>query len=222
MLRRSLTSSHSEACLQRHLDLVVDQRLAPYAADAQTGRDVLVDRFGERVGLLEHHADPQPGQHRIGPAVDDVDAVRLEQDLPLIAVARIQVVHAVEAAQKGALAAAGRADQSGDLTLADRDRDVLERLIVAVPEIEMADVDLVLRRRFDPALGRGGRLRPLLRDALRLGTRHGRGQGLPRRPAPRSLQPVRPLGFVRLARLGLDRTGTRRLSRVHRMPFRTR
>jgi hypothetical protein len=57
-----------------------------------------------------------------------VGVVREEADLAFVAVARIEVVHAVEAAQVGRLAATGRADQRGDLLVVDRHVDVLERL----------------------------------------------------------------------------------------------
>jgi hypothetical protein len=51
-------------------------------------------------------------------------------------------VHAVEAAQVGRLAAAGRADQRGDLLVVDRHVDVLQRLEVAVVEVEVAGLGL--------------------------------------------------------------------------------
>ena len=48
---------------------------------------------------------------------DHVGAVRVQHDLALVAVAGIQVVHAVEAAQERRLAAARRADERRDLAL---------------------------------------------------------------------------------------------------------
>src|SRR6185503_19518262 len=43
---------------QRPLDDLVDLRLVTDAVDARAERDVVVDALRERVGLLEHHADP--------------------------------------------------------------------------------------------------------------------------------------------------------------------
>jgi hypothetical protein len=60
----------------------------------------------------------------------------------VVAMARVQVVHAVEAAQEGALAAARRADQRGDLVLVDGHVDALERLEVAVIEVEVLGLGL--------------------------------------------------------------------------------
>ena len=47
-----------------------------------------------------------------------------------------QVVHAVEAAEQGGFAAAGRADEGGDDLLAERERNVLQRLARAVKQRE--------------------------------------------------------------------------------------
>src|SRR5690606_551749 len=80
--------------------------------DARAIGDVLIDRLGERVRLLEHHADPGPQFDHVDALVVDILAV--ERDLAGDAAALDGVVHAVEAAQERRLAAAGRADQRGD------------------------------------------------------------------------------------------------------------
>ncbi len=74
------------------------------AQHAQAEGGVLEDRLGERVGPLEHHADPAAQRHHIGRGIEDVGA--RQQHLPLGPHARDQVVHAVEGAQQRALAAA--------------------------------------------------------------------------------------------------------------------
>ncbi len=56
------------------------------------------------------------------------------------------VVHPVEAAQEGRLAAAGRADQRRDLVLADVEADVLQRLLVAVEDADLARSRILARR----------------------------------------------------------------------------
>ena len=56
-----------------------------------------------------------------------------------------QVVHPVEAAQQGGLAAPGRADEGGDGLLPDGQRHVAEGLEIAVPEVEPLDLDLGAR-----------------------------------------------------------------------------
>ena len=52
-----------------------------------------------------------------------------------------EVVHAVEAAQHGGLAAARRADERGDLVLADVEVDVAHGPEVAVVDAEVVDVE---------------------------------------------------------------------------------
>jgi hypothetical protein len=112
------------------------------AAHAQAVGDVLVDRLGKRVGLLEDHRDAHAHLDRIDVPVDDVHAVGIKQDLALVAHVRVEVVHAVEAAQEGRLAAARRADQGGDLVLLDRKVDALQGLEVAIVEVERIDLRL--------------------------------------------------------------------------------
>ena len=116
--------------LQRALDDRVHLRLARgEAVDARAVGDVLVDRLGEGVGLLEHHADAGAQLHHVHRG--GVDILAVELDPALDARARDGVVHPVEGAQEGRLAAARRADEGGDVLAADVDRDVVDRLLVA-------------------------------------------------------------------------------------------
>src|SRR3712207_7073181 len=55
---------------------------------------------------------------------------------PYTTLFRSEVVHAVQAADDRRLAAAGRADEGGDLTLAQVERDVLDRRGVPVGDAE--------------------------------------------------------------------------------------
>ena len=94
----------------------------------------------------------------------------------------------------------------------------LQRLKVAVPEAEVADLDLGWRRRLEPGLWCSERLRPLLGHALGFGHRHG-GDERPRLAAGRAGRSAR-------ARSGADRdvdpVATLRVLIAHRMPFRMR
>src|SRR5262249_11353729 len=67
---------------------------------------------------------------------------------------RVQLVHAVEAAQERRLAAARRADEGRHVLAEDLDVDVLQRMELAVVEIEIARLDL------DHLVGRGGAALP--------------------------------------------------------------
>ncbi|MPM67332.1 hypothetical protein SDC9_114254 [bioreactor metagenome] len=126
------------AALERLLDLVVEDALVVLAAHAQAVGDVFVDALREGVRLLEDHADAHAHFDGVDFRRQQVGVVRVEADLALVAVAWVEVVHAVEAAQVGRFAAAGRADQCGDLLVVDRHVDVLQGLGFAVEEIEVA------------------------------------------------------------------------------------
>ena len=52
-----------------------------------------------------------------------------------------QVVHAIDAPQQCGLAATGGTDQRRHLALGDRHADVEQRLLLAVPEIEVLDLE---------------------------------------------------------------------------------
>jgi len=123
---------------QRFFDLVVDQRALAHPAHAQAVGHVFVDGFGERIRFLKHHRDAHAHLDRVDFGAEDVDAVGVDDDLALVAVARVQVVHAVEAAQKSAFAAARRADERGHAVHGQRQVDRLERLgSVAVIKTEV-------------------------------------------------------------------------------------
>ena len=111
------------------------------AVDAQAEDDVLVDRDGQRVRALEHHADrlAQLDQRH----VRVVDVLAEDRDFAGGGDVAVALVDAVEAAQQRGLAAAGRADQRGDLAVADIEVDVLQRLEVAVPEVRDPRVSML-------------------------------------------------------------------------------
>jgi hypothetical protein len=58
---------------------------------------------------------------------------------PAGALVRVEVVHPVEHAQQRRFSAAGRADEGGHQPVVKRQADGLERPVVAVEEIEIAD-----------------------------------------------------------------------------------
>ncbi len=101
--------------------------------------DIVVDAHGEGIGLLEHHAHPaaQVGELHL----PGKDILALQPDIALDADARHQIVHPVQGLEKGRFAAAGRADEGSDLPLAHIQRDALEGLEIAVPEIQVLGRD---------------------------------------------------------------------------------
>ena len=135
--RRSLTSSIEPRLLQAaDHDLVEVGLGAGEAVDARTVGDVLVDGFGERIGLLEDHADARPELHGVDPRRIDIHAVEI--DLAGDAAALDGVVHPVQAAQERRLAATGRTDQGGHRAVANVERDVEQRLLLAVEHAYVA------------------------------------------------------------------------------------
>ncbi len=98
---------------QRGLD-AVGELPAARGGEPQAGGDVVEDRHrGEGVGLLEDHPDGAAHGDDVDGGVVDVELV--EQHAPLGAGAGDLLVHAVDAAHHRGLAAAGGADDGGDL-----------------------------------------------------------------------------------------------------------
>ncbi len=102
--------------------------------------DVLPDALRERVRRLEHHADALAQFHEVDALV--VDFLAFEPDRAVDARGLDAVVHPVETPQKRRLPAARRADERRDAVLRDLHRDVLERVVVAVPDVEVLDREL--------------------------------------------------------------------------------
>ena len=121
--------------LEGALDQVVE--VAAEAVHLGAEGDVFVDRLGERVGLLEDHADAAADLD--GVDVGAVDVGVAVADAALDGDAGDEVVHAVEAADEGALAAAGGADEGRDLLAGDVEPDAGEGLLPAVPEAQVGD-----------------------------------------------------------------------------------
>ena len=114
MQRRCCCPPESESPLLCSLSLTSSQRAAPQgfstfaafplvAVQAQAEGDVVVDARGERIGLLEDHADIAAHGNRVDRGI--VDVAPAVMDVAFEAKAAHEVVHAVEAAQYRALAA---------------------------------------------------------------------------------------------------------------------
>src|SRR5229473_784137 len=132
------------AAAQRLFDAAVHLGLGNFLVEADAEGDVLVDRHRKRRRLLEHHADPRPQQIEVETGIEDVGLI--QHQLADRALSGIEIVHPVEDAQQGRLAAAGRPDEGGDAMGAKREVDVLQRMVFAVVEIQAARGHL--RRRF--------------------------------------------------------------------------
>ena len=120
--------------VQRVLDLFVEVPLI--AVEAQAKRDIVEDAHREGVRLLKYHPDVPPNDDGIDAGV--IDVLTEEVDVTLEPEARHHVVHPIEAAQYGALAASGGADKAGDRSFRDRDAAVAHREEVAI--VDFADV----------------------------------------------------------------------------------
>src|SRR5476651_1839317 len=144
------------ARLQPILDLVPERGLtqaslgdllviATDAVELQSGDDVVVDgERRKRIGPLEDHADAPPQIDRVDAA--GVQILAVHQDAPRLSGARHQLMHAVDAAHEGALAAAGRPDDGEDRVLRHRERNVAQRMHIAKPGLELLHLDLLLHR----------------------------------------------------------------------------
>ena len=136
---------------QAPLDNLIELDLAVPAVQARTIGNIVVDRFGERVRFLENHADAAAQGDDIDARIVDLLAAK-EQGAAGLAAGN-QVVHPVDRPQQRAFAAAGRADDRGDLALVEIQRDPPHRLVVAIEYRELASGDVRFQglRRADSA-----------------------------------------------------------------------
>ena len=118
--------------LQRRFDAPVELALRQFFVKPDAKSNILIYRHRKRSRLLEHHADAGAQQIEILLRIENVLAV--EQNFAFGALARIKIIHPVQHAQQGGLAAARRADQCRHLVGVERQVDVLQRQIVAVEE----------------------------------------------------------------------------------------
>src|SRR5204863_8514143 len=112
--------------------------------------DVLENRLGERIRFLKHH--PYLAAHGDHVDAGSVNVEPVHADAPFDACAGNDVVHPVQRANEGALAAPGWTDERGHHVRADLNGDVLQRTLLAVEERQVLDIDL---ERLEVCGGRG-------------------------------------------------------------------
>src|SRR5882672_6373653 len=110
---------------QRLLDPAVDFGARQALVEPDAEGDVLVDRHRKRRRLLEHHADA--GAQQVDVLVLAQQVVAVQHHLTGGALARIEIVHAVEHTQQGRLPAARRPDDGRRLVGVERQVDALQR-----------------------------------------------------------------------------------------------
>jgi len=96
---------------------------------------IVIDRLWEGVRALKDHAHPLPQAHHIVPGL--IDLLVVQQYVALQVKRANRIVHAVQAAHKGRLAAARGTDERRDLPLFDLEGDIREHLFAAVKGIEV-------------------------------------------------------------------------------------
>src|ERR1035437_229087 len=121
---------------QRTLDDAVDHASIRFAVDARTERDVVVDGFRKTVPALKDHAGPLAQRHHVGVRIVDIRPV--EQDFPRVPRAEDGLVQAVDGAEERGLPAPRRPDERGDRSRVNVEIDLEQRLLLAVPEREIA------------------------------------------------------------------------------------
>ena len=122
---------------QRRFDDV--RQIALDTVHLGTEGDVLKDRLGERVWLLEHH--PYAAPHLDDIDVPGVQVLAAVFDGAVDVKCADEVVHAVHAAQQRGLAATRRTDEGRNLALRDAKRDVIERAELTVVRAQALDLD---------------------------------------------------------------------------------
>src|SRR4051794_5976773 len=143
---------------------VLDRLVADLAGrQPQARRDVVEDRHRrERVGLLEDHADRAAHRHDVDAV--GVDVLPVEAYLPRRTAADLLLVHAIDAPHHRRLARPGRPDQRRRPVGLERQRQLLDRVALAVPGVEPLDLDRSRARRL--RVGRRRALRAPRRDGL--------------------------------------------------------
>ena len=132
-LSRCLTSSQSAACCSARSTRPSRSSFLP--EDARAEGDVVVDRLRERVRLLEDHADELADLDRVDLRAVEVEAV--VEELALHLGSGDEVVHAVEAADERALAAARGPDHRRHLVRGDVEREAANGRLAAVRDLEV-------------------------------------------------------------------------------------
>jgi len=94
--------------------------------------------------LLEDHSNMASNNDRIDAFCVNVLAVKIH--LPLEPESLDEIIHAIEAAQNGALAAAGGSDETRNLALLDRNVAIPDRKKLAMEDLVRAAVDCDVRR----------------------------------------------------------------------------
>ena len=148
-----LTAGEAEAAFVEPVLYFIPQRGALKAAfhgfiedgffvlprDPEGVNDIFVDGFRKGVGFLENHAHAfAQGDHL---DVGIVNAAAIDDDVPRMADAIDEVIHAIEISQERGFSTAGGPDKGGDLALGNVERDVEEGLFFAVEKTEVADGD---------------------------------------------------------------------------------
>ena len=125
-------------------DDLVELRAVFDTVRARAVGDVVVDAHRKRVRLLKDHADlaPQLVDVRAGGENVLLAVAHIARDLH----ARDEVVHAVERFEKRGFAAAGRPDERRDALFGDIHTDIVQCLMVPVPEVQALDCHNVTHR----------------------------------------------------------------------------
>src|SRR5437016_3242991 len=118
---------------QAFFDGVGDGKLR--AVDLQAVGHVVENGLGERIGALEDHTNAAAKSSN----VLREDALAVEKDFAAEARAADGFVHAVEGTKKSGFAAAGRADERGDLVDGDAHADIEKGLLAAIKEIKLGN-----------------------------------------------------------------------------------
>ena len=167
---RSFTSSQSAAWRSERSTIASSSARGQRPVHPEPGRHVVVDGHRrERRGPLEDHPDPPAELHGVHPG--RVDVLAVEQHPARDPAALDQLVHPVEGAQEGGLAAPGRADERVDPVGREAERHALHGGELAVHRRQLVglDPDRVAARRWTarPAAARSAGWRQPLRVNLR-------------------------------------------------------
>ena len=96
--------------------------------------NIIINGHRERICFLEHHPDSLPqniGIHIL------VNIHTVQCDFSLNPAALYQIIHTVKRLHESGFSAAGRSDQRGNPMFLNAKIDILQRLVITVPEIQI-------------------------------------------------------------------------------------
>ena len=125
---------------QRPFNALIQIGFSDLFAQTHTVRHVVVNRHGERRRTLKNHAHAAAQRRHVDRRIQNFKITHA--DGAFGSLLRIQILHTVQTPQKRRFAAAGRSDEGRYAPFGNGQRNVLQRVKVAVVDVKVGDQNL--------------------------------------------------------------------------------